>query len=465
MKKDDIDALCEHLKTILSKHIIGILSHFDVDNDPFINLELSLFEKMKDVAREALERLVPELYGDGYYGGTVKYHDGNIYQCQIRSHDKPLSTVFGKINIKRAYYEDKYHGTSIGLLDKKLDIAGERFSPLLRYWITIFGTVVPFNEAHNLIQKITLEKISTKKIERLTESVADEIMSKSMREREFVEVDHNGHVEPADIVFDESSQEIINLQTDGCHVPTRKAWTECKTMMLFKTEKEDFINKKGKKDTRIKLIDKKYYSTTTPVDFFKKNVKLNLENYCYNKPVKRIICLGDGAHWIWNMFAEIIPENRIEILDWYHASENIRKRALEIFPKDEDARNKFIEKAESSLFKGGYAPLKKFLEDAYESIKSRKKQAEIYKLLEYFENNKDRLDYPTYKKKGYAIGSGAVESANKYVVQRRLKLPGIRWNPKTVDSMAHIRASYINEEIEDFYKITYFEKMEKLATT
>ena len=39
-----------------------------------------------------------------------------------------------------------------------------------------------------------------------------------------------------------------------------------------------------------------------------------------------IYCIGDGHAGIWNLFKEIgVPEQRQEILDWYHLKENIYK--------------------------------------------------------------------------------------------------------------------------------------------
>jgi hypothetical protein len=47
-------------------------------------------------------------------------------------------------------------------------------------------------------------------------------------------------------------------------------------------------------------------------------------------------------------------------------------------------------------------------------------------------NNIKNIDYATYEKRGWYIGSGAIESGNKLILQRRLKQSGMRWNTKTV---------------------------------
>ena len=52
------------------------------------------------------------------------------------------------------------------------------------------------------------------------------------------------------------------------------------------------------------------------------------------------------------------------------------------------------------------------------------------------------MDYPAYLKHGWQIGSGAIESACKTVVNQRLCLGGMRWGEEGSDGVAHLRALY-----------------------
>ena len=52
------------------------------------------------------------------------------------------------------------------------------------------------------------------------------------------------------------------------------------------------------------------------------------------------------------------------------------------------------------------------------------------------------MDYPSYKKKGYFVGSGAIESANRSIMQNRLKLPGMRWKRKCCQGMLTLKTKY-----------------------
>ncbi|MDR0759166.1 MAG: hypothetical protein LBF74_03540 [Treponema sp.] len=61
-------------------------------------------------------------------------------------------------------------------------------------------------------------------------------------------------------------------------------------------------------------------------------------------------------------------------------------------------------------------------------------------LYKYVTNNRDKIDYAEYKKKGYYVGSGAIESGNTVVVQRRCKQAGMKWNKKNAQYMLMLRA-------------------------
>ena len=68
------------------------------------------------------------------------------------------------------------------------------------------------------------------------------------------------------------------------------------------------------------------------------------------------------------------------------------------------------------------------------------------KLLTYLTNNKQRINYKTYLDDGLFIGSGAMESANKEVIQKRMKLSGQRWTLKGAQQVVNLRIVFKNRE-------------------
>lgn len=84
--------------------------------------------------------------------------------------------------------------------------------------------------------------------------------------------------------------------------------------------------------------------------------------------------------------------------------------------------------------------------------------------LRYFMNNKQRMRFDMFKKQGLCIGSGAIESANKYVIQRRLKMPGMKWNENNANYMVHLRAEYINGYLENHFNLKHNALIEGAVT-
>jgi len=67
-------------------------------------------------------------------------------------------------------------------------------------------------------------------------------------------------------------------------------------------------------------------------------------------------------------------------------------------------------------------------------------------LLVYFDNQVHRMDDPSYRAKGWLIGSGPVEAACKQVVGQRLKGTGMRGGEAGADAVCHLRALFRSEK-------------------
>ena len=73
------------------------------------------------------------------------------------------------------------------------------------------------------------------------------------------------------------------------------------------------------------------------------------------------------------------------------------------------------------------------------------RQGAVDALRAYLLKNADRLDYPRYKREGWSISSGPMESFCKQLGQR-LKGPGMRWSTANIDPMAALVSLWTNEE-------------------
>lgn len=65
--------------------------------------------------------------------------------------------------------------------------------------------------------------------------------------------------------------------------------------------------------------------------------------------------------------------------------------------------------------------------------RKEKSCARAGRLRGYLERFQDAVCDDHFKAAGYPIGSGEVESAHRYIPQKRLKIPGASWKPETVN--------------------------------
>lgn len=248
---------------------------------------------------------------------------------------------------------------------------------------------------------------------------------------------------------------VLYSEWDGSAVNTRiedengSTWKENKLAIFFSDS--DIYKRKDKSNT---INHKEFVSYIGGVDTFRILVfakAVELEYWKY----ENIVFITDGATWIRNMINELFPE-AIQILDKYHLIENIYDYAKVIFNEDEKKIEKFKDKIIGYCYSREYNLITKEL-SKYKNVSIPKNTCN---LPVYLENNKDKIDYSLYEKNGWFVGSGAIESSNKTVVQSRLKQAGMRWS---VDGANYVIALKCMVESKNWNKVEkivtdYFEK-------
>jgi hypothetical protein len=135
----------------------------------------------------------------------------------------------------------------------------------------------------------------------------------------------------------------------------------------------------------------------------------------------------------------------VVILDFYHAAEYLGALAKAWHP-GADARALRMAGAWCGWLKheGGAAVLTA-LKGLDLRGRSAAVRATVAEVVTYFTNQQHRMDYPTYRAKGWQIGSGPVEAACKLVVGQRMKGNGMRWGVAGADAVCHVRALFKSE--------------------
>lgn len=156
----------------------------------------------------------------------------------------------------------------------------------------------------------------------------------------------------------------------------------------------------------------------------------------YVQPYQNKIIIADGAKWIWTWAEDYHPE-AVQILDYYHAVEKLGTYARLQYG-DEQRCKQWMEK-QTELLKAG--EVQNVINQLNES-RGRSKEAEKARgeVVRYYENNQSRMHYKSYREQGYLVGSGAIESAHRNVVQQRLKLSGQKWSIEGAQQIVNLRA-------------------------
>jgi hypothetical protein len=155
-----------------------------------------------------------------------------------------------------------------------------------------------------------------------------------------------------------------------------------------------------------------------------------------------VIVLGDGAAWIWNLAAEHIGERR-ELDDYYHASEHLWQVAHALYGVDSPAATAWATARCHELRHEGSAPVRAALRAARASTPESRRL--LRRERGYFRKHAERMAYPAAKAAGLPIGSGAVESLARHLVQLRMKRPGARWSRPGAHAILMLRAHLLTQ--------------------
>ena len=165
-----------------------------------------------------------------------------------------------------------------------------------------------------------------------------------------------------------------------------------------------------------------------------------------------ITFIADGAPWIWDRFDWIVetlklPKSKVQyVLDFYHAAHHISLALAELGLPDTERRILFKElrkELKNSRWRVVVEKLKELGSDLLSDEESTFGR-EVRFLVKHGEA--DHLNYTTYTRRGLPLGSGAVESAIRRVINLRLKGNGIFWTEENAESMLQIRCQLLSTE-------------------
>jgi hypothetical protein len=158
--------------------------------------------------------------------------------------------------------------------------------------------------------------------------------------------------------------------------------------------------------------------------------------------------VGDGAVWIAEQFAATFGSQASSLVDFYHVCDYLAEASKICAP---DAPHAWMETQKQLLKNNEGTAVLTQLRDYVEAEEITNDHAPVRACFRYLRNRPHHLDYKGALEKGLPIGSGEIESAHRYVIQQRLKLPGAWWKADNVEPMLALRVVRANEDWEQYW--------------
>ena len=162
-----------------------------------------------------------------------------------------------------------------------------------------------------------------------------------------------------------------------------------------------------------------------------------------------VCAVSDGAEWLQTFF-DVHRADAVRILDFPHAAEHLSALLEAVGHAGLHLPADLLSRCLHVLKHRGPSVL---LRLAARLPKDIAEQEGIREHLGYFKKREAMMQYPCFRQQGWPIGSGTVESANKLVVEARLKGAGMRWQRTNVNALLPLRNAVCNERWSEMWQV------------
>ncbi len=359
------------------------------------------------------------------------------YQC---TRPAMIVSVFGRVRYRRGYYRCEGCHARRSPLDGKMGIEAGQVTAGLAEMLALAGVEVAFEEATRWLEHYLLFRVSDNTVRKETERFGElqeaqemEWQAKSQQEAWLQQRQRELGRQPGRLYG----------SLDGVLAPLHGEWRELKNIAWYRVEKIRSYQKRrrhGKQVGQQNDLQAQEISYTCDFKTGEEFSDLFWASACQRQAdlhdERVFVC--DGATWIWKLVERHFP-HAVQIVDWYHASAYLPPIAEAAFQSGTPQYQTWLENARSLLWEGQ-------IDKLIHACQQLAPQAEtaVHKAVTYFTNNQHRMDYARFRKEGYFVGSGTVESAGKQISAMRLKRSGARWTERGALLTAKARAAWLS---------------------
>ncbi len=348
----------------------------------------------------------------------------------VKTADRPrtVRTMSGEMTLFRHYHYCEPCRSGFYPLDQELglpvqgELSAKMMARVLDFGVTtVFGEAAERWSVHH-----SGAPISENMVRRVVERQGNALEALSPEQR--AEVVRPAPTTPASLLV---------VQVDGSMIPMRQGgeWKEAKLGVVYRDDEHVPTGS----SQRGQLSSPRYTGSLQGIADFREELDHALVTERVDEAAQ-VAWVGDGAPWVWNLREDLCLQG-IEILDYMHMKEHAAECGKAVLGPDSPWLNIWVHSIVARIDDGRLDDVLQDLRDLQGTLRGTRKKA-VTDLLRYYENNAHRMNYSAFRDAGLPIGSGAIESSHRHVLQRRMKLAGQHWSEPGAHRMARLRCAY-----------------------
>jgi len=373
-------------------------------------------------------------------------HNASFHAIRSRQ----LLTAVGPVTFDRAYYYcPRCHQGQVPR-DRELDIEDTGYSPAVRRMMAVVGSDTSFHHGREQLELLAGLTVTRKAVERHAEEIGSDIARSQEAEVQRAVQLPLPHQAGPEIP-------VLYIEMDGTGVPVVPAETEGRRGKNSDEPAHTREVKLGCVFTQTDLDEKghpvrdeastTYTGAIEPAENFGRRMYTEALQRGWDHAKLRVI-LGDGAVWIWNIADREFP-GAVQIVDLYHAREHLWVLAGKLFPTDERRKKRWAGQLQNKLDQGKIESLVQQLR-AFPAANSEAAEL-LHTEADYFERNRRRMRYPSFRSRNLFVGSGVIEAACRTVIAKRLKQSGMFWTVRGANAIIALRCTRLSRKFEDYW--------------
>ena len=363
---------------------------------------------------------------------------------------KPVLTAVGEAHCLRPYYWCEHCHQGQFPVDVDLDIQDTELSPGVRRMMAAVGHEAAFDQGREQLQLLADLTVTTKAVERTAETIGEDIERRQQQELQ--------HALQLELPIPIGPRiPILYVEMDGTGIPVVRKESEGREGKQDGQPARTREAKLGCVFTQTTIDGEGYpvrdEDSTTYVGAIESCAEFGRRLYAeawrrgWARAEKQVV-LGDGADWIWNQ-ADLHFPDATQIVDLYHAREHLWDLSAKLYPSDSPAQRRWVMVRKDKLDDGKIEALVRSLRSVAASHSELAEEIRVE--ANYFDDNKQRMRYPEFRKQGLFVGSGVIEAGCKTVLGR-LKRSGMFWTVRGANAIIALRCRQLSGRFEDYWE-------------